>query len=177
MHPLHLFAHCPCCGAATFTEHDERSKRCSACGFVFYHNASAASVAVIVNSKREVLVARRAMEPAKGMLDLPGGFVDPGETLEHGCMREVKEETGADVVSMRYLFSNTNVYRFSGFDVHTTDAFFLCEIADETAVFGADDAEDLRWVPLMELQPEAFGMASIRQSISRIQDKLVCLEG
>ena len=168
MHPLHLFKYCPCCGAPVFADNDERSKRCAQCGFVFYHNASAATVAVILNSKGQLLVGRRAMEPACGTLDLPGGFVDPGESIDEGCRREVREETGAEVVRMSYLFSLPNVYRFSGFDVHTADAFFACEIADETAVFGADDAEDLQWMNISDLRPEAFGLGSVRSGVERM---------
>lgn len=168
MHPLHIFKYCPCCGAPAFAENDERSKRCAQCGFVFYHNASAATVAVILNTKGQLLVARRAMDPARGTLDLPGGFVDPGESIDEGCRREVREETGAEVVRMRYLFSLPNVYRFSGFDVHTADAFFVCEIADESAISGADDVADLRWVDIADLRPEDFGLHSIRSGVARM---------
>lgn len=167
-HPLRLFKYCPRCGASTFVVHDDRSKRCEDCGFVYYHNASAATVAVILNSRGELLVARRALEPAKGMLDLPGGFVDPGESIDEGCCREVLEETGASVKRIKYLFSLPNVYQFSGFEVHTADAFFACEILDETAIFGADDVADLRWMPLSEIAPADFGLDSIRRGVERL---------
>jgi NADH pyrophosphatase NudC (nudix superfamily) len=168
MHPLHLFNYCPCCGAPAFAANDERSKRCAQCGFVFYHNASAATVAVILNAQGQLLVARRAKDPARGTLDLPGGFVDPGESIDEGCRREVLEETGAEVVRLTYLFSLPNVYRFSGFDVHTADAFFLCEIADESLLKGADDVADLQWMNLADVRPEDFGLTSIRRGVARM---------
>ena len=93
-HPLSLFKFCPRCGSAQFAISDGRAKRCADCGFTYYQNASASTVAVIFNTRGELLTARRALEPARGTLDLPGGFVDPGETLEEGCRREVREETG-----------------------------------------------------------------------------------
>ena len=64
-------------------------------------------------------MVRRAKEPAKGTLDLPGGFVDMGETVEQGMIREIKEETGLDVEEIQYLFSSPNVYMYSGMGVHT----------------------------------------------------------
>ena len=167
-HPLDLFKYCPRCGAAAFQVHDARSKRCEQCGFVYYHNASASTVAVILNDHGELLVTRRAFEPAKGTLDLPGGFVDPDEAIEEGCLREIQEETGAAARVVRYLFSLPNTYCFSGFDVHTADSFFLCELLPGQQVCPSDDAAELFWLPLSELHPEQFGLHSIRKGVERL---------
>lgn len=167
-HPLALFTHCPRCGSPRFADHDARSRRCPDCGFTYYHNASAATVAVIFNNRGELLVTRRALDPARGTLDLPGGFVDPGESIDEGCLREVREETGAEAAIVRYLFSLPNVYRYSGFDVHTADAFFLCRLCDGQSVHAADDAADAFWLPLAEALPERFGLASIREGVARL---------
>ena len=58
-------------------------------------NPSAANVAIIKNSEGEILVTLRKQEPAKGTLDLPGGFTEIGETSEEGVKREVMEEPQA----------------------------------------------------------------------------------
>ena len=81
-HPLELFKYCPKCGSSAFVENNEKSKRCEDCGFVYYFNASSATVAFILNEQGELLVCRRAKEPKKGTLDLVGGFVDRFETGE-----------------------------------------------------------------------------------------------
>lgn len=169
MHPLRLFHYCPRCGSEHFLENDHRSKRCADCGFVYYHNASAATAAFIFNRAGTALLAvRRALDPARGTLDLPGGFVDGGEGLEEGLRREVREEVGAEVTALRYLFSLPNVYPYSGFEVHTSDAFFVCEIRDESAVAGRDDAAAAMWVEIDALQPDDFGLDSIRQAVKRM---------
>lgn len=167
-HPLHLFRHCPRCGCDAFSENDERSKRCASCNFVFYHNASAATVAVIIDEQGRLLITRRALEPAKGTLDLPGGFVDPGESIEDGCLREVLEETGAEAILERYLFSLPNTYRFSDFDVHTTDAFFLVKIKPGHKLRPNDDAAELFWCEPHRLSPDDFGLQSIREGVRRL---------
>ena len=125
---------------------------------------------IIINGKGELLVARRAKEPAQGTLDLPGGFVDNEENAEQGMVREIFEETGLRISpdSVEYLFSFPNVYRYSGMDIHTLDLFFLCHIEEEdVAVKADDDAEGLAWVPLREVYVERFGLRSIRQAVHR----------
>lgn len=168
-HPLTRFHFCPACGSPHFEIYDFKSKRCADCGFTYYHNASAATVAVIFNQKNELLTVRRALEPARGTLDLPGGFVDSGETLEEGCLREVEEELGAKADIERYLFSLPNVYNYSNFDVHTVDSFFLCRLHDEALPLAArDDAEQARFIALDEIRPDDFGLTSISQGIRKI---------
>ena len=103
-HPLSQFQYCPKCGSHRFEVHNEKSKQCPDCGFVYYFNPSSATVALIVNEQDELLVCRRGKEPAKGTLDLPGGFVDMFETGEEGVCREVKEETGMEVTMLFYNF-------------------------------------------------------------------------
>ena len=83
-HPLAQFLYCPECGSPHFEVNNEKSKKCTDCGFVYYFNPSSATVALILNEKKELLVCRRAKEPAKGTLDLPGGFIDMNETGEEG---------------------------------------------------------------------------------------------
>ena len=89
MHPLEKFTYCPVCGSKHFGEHNFKSKKCDNCGFTYYQNPSAATAAFIVNGRGELLVERRGKEPAKGTLDLPGGFIDNDETAEEGVAREM----------------------------------------------------------------------------------------
>ena len=103
-HPLDLFQYCPECGSSHFEINNEKSKKCTNCGFVYYFNPSAATVALIQNDQNELLVCRRVKEPAKGTLDLPGGFIDMNETGEEGVAREVLEETGLKVQQAVYQF-------------------------------------------------------------------------
>ena len=100
-----VFQFCPKCGSKHFGQNNEKSKKCDNCGFVYYLNPSSATAAFIFNEKGELLVNRRSKEPAKGTLDLPGGFVDYNETGEEGIAREVKEETGLEITGSKYLFS------------------------------------------------------------------------
>ena len=167
-HILRLFTHCPKCGAERFVEDTEKSKRCEACGFVYYMNPSAATVAVIVDDEGRLLVVRRRKEPAKGTLDLPGGFCDCHETGEEGVRREVMEETGLEVVESRYLFSLPNMYHYSGLDIPTLDLFFLCKVASTSGAKAMDDAAEVLWLPWEEVRAEDFGLKSISLGVARL---------
>ena len=167
MHPLEKFKFCPVCGSANWTEHNFKSKACGDCGFVYYANPCAATAAFILNSRNELLVARRAKEPAKGTLDLVGGFVDMGETIEEGMRREILEETGLEVDGIRYLFSTPNQYLYSGMNIHTLDADFVVRVADDVKPKAADDAADCLWIPVEDVDPAEFGLTSIRRAVER----------
>ncbi len=168
LHPLHLFRFCPKCGSPRFVEHNDKSKHCEACGFTYYINPSAATVALIVNDQGEWLCVRRAKEPAKGTLDLPGGFSDLYETSEEGVIREVKEETGLDVAAVEFLFSIPNQYVYSGFTVHTMDMFYRCRVNSCEGAHAADDASELLWLRPEAIRPEDFGLLSIRKGVGHL---------
>ena len=155
-HPLDLFQYCPECGSSHFEVNNEKSKKCTDCGFVYYFNPSS-----------ELLVCRRAKEPAKGTLDLPGGFIDMNETGEEGVAREVLEETGLKVQQAVYQFSLPNIYIYSGFPVHTLDMFFLCTVEDISHFSAMDDVSDSFFLPLSEINPEDFGLDSIRRGLKK----------
>lgn len=168
-HPLSQFKFCPKCGSDKFIENNIKSKKCEKCGFVYYFNSCAATVAVIINENKELLVATRAHEPVKGTLDLPGGFVDLHETGEEAMSREVKEETGLDVDDIEYLFSVPNIYIYSGFEVHTLDLVYLCKVKDTHILKAEDDVAKLEFIKVSELNPDLFGLLSIKKVIKKIQ--------
>lgn len=167
MHYLDKFRYCPVCGSPKFEEHDFKSKRCADCGFTYYFNSAAAVVAIIVNEKGEMLVGRRGEEPAKGTLDLIGGFADCGEGTEDAMKREIKEEIGLEVGDMTYLFSLPNTYLYSGLLVHTTDMFFLVHIHSSVQIEAHDDVAACWWVNPKEIALEDFGLDSIREGVRK----------
>lgn len=109
--------------------------RCEACGFELFMNPAAAVAGVIVDGRGRMVVLVRGKEPGKGLWDLPGGFVDPGETAEEALAREIREEVDLKVTAMRYLGSWPNVYEYGGVRYRTLDFGFAC---------GADGVEQVR---------------------------------
>lgn len=138
---------------------------CRDCGFVYYFNPCSATVALILDPLGRLLVCRRAKDPAKGTLDLPGGFVDSYETGEEGVIREVLEETGLVVKHASYCFSLPNIYVYSGFPVHTLDMFYRCSVDNTGDLLARDDVKDAFFLPLQDIHPEEFGLESIRRGL------------
>lgn len=166
-HPFHRFRFCPLCGSDGFEEHGANARHCRACGFTYYTNPRGATVAVIVNDQGELLVGRRAKEPARGTLDLVGGFLDLDETVEEGLCREILEESGleVDLHQARYLFSQPNRYPYSGIMCRTIDLFFEVRVKGRPAIKGMDDIAGLQWMRLDELDTSQFGLASVQRGL------------
>ena len=123
-HPLKVLRFCPRCGAAGFSKDGERSLLCPECGFNLFVNSVAAVAALITNDEGKLLLTVRGVEPGYGMLDLPGGFIDPGETAENAIRRELYEELGLRIKSLEYAGSAPNEYIYKGLSVFTLDMAF-----------------------------------------------------
>lgn len=127
-----------------------------------------------------VLMIKRGRNPGKGQYALPGGFLDQNESIQDGCLRELKEETHIDLPK-RYLeayISNTHVFDHPNRDPRgrtITNAFlFDLDMKEFPAVRADDDASDIEWIPLHKLEeydPQIFGDHSqiIRYFLNRMR--------
>lgn len=106
--------------------------------------------AVIIYQNSNIILIKRKNPPFQGEYALPGGFVDIGETVEHACIREAKEETNINVKITNLL----GVYSDPKRDPrgHTVSIAFLCEPrTDHENPQAQDDAADLDVVPFKNL--------------------------
>lgn len=167
-HPIKIFRFCPQCGSSRFEPSGVRSLKCHDCEFHFYVNAAAAVAAIIFNEEGRLLVTRRAIDPDKGSVDLPGGFVDPGESAEEALRRELREELGISVKEMHYLTSASNEYPFSGLTVFTTDMAFRVVADSLEGLAAGDDISGFEWVDPGMMDPEEIPARSIRYFIKEV---------
>lgn len=160
--------YCPICGENTFTLHHERYFKCEACDFTYYHNVAAATVAFI-RCKNELLFAIRAYEPFKGMLDLPGGFQEIGETYEEGLQREMKEELGIEIPleQMHYCFSIPSKYPMPVVDYYSCDAYFEIVYDEKPEITPADDVASVEWIKIDEIDFTRIGFKSMHKAIQQ----------
>jgi 8-oxo-dGTP diphosphatase len=108
------------------------------------------SVGGLVVGASGVLLVKMAYGPTKGSYMLPGGIVEPGETLDAAVVREVFEETGieARVIGICGIRS-----RHDGLD-NDTYVIFLLEPADGSPRSDGYENEDARYFTLEELESE-----------------------
>ena len=103
-----------------------------------------------------VLLVQRGQEPLKGEWSLPGGMVELGETLEAALAREVREESGLDVVVGPVVEVLDSIRRDGGgrTEYHYVIIDYACYVRSgtTTAATRGSDADDVRWVPLNELE-------------------------
>ena len=104
--------HCTECGTAVnyrVPADDNRERAvCPACGHIQYQNPLNVVGTLPVADDGRVLLCRRAIEPRRGLWTLPAGFMELGETVEEGALRETVEEAGAHV-EMQGLMALINV--------------------------------------------------------------------
>jgi NAD+ diphosphatase len=147
---MKLFNYCPSCNSKSISYDGIKKSYCKDCSFIFFHNIAAA-VAAIMEYQEEIIFIKRNKEPGKGMLDLPGGFVDPNETVEQAIRREIKEELNIDIETFRYLGSSPNVYEYKNVRYNTCDLFFQCRIETYPEKFDEREIEKL-----VLIKPEAL---------------------
>lgn len=123
------------------------------------------TVDAVVTHASHVLLIRRGRQPGLGLWALPGGFLDPAETLLAGCVRELREETNIRVPAPDLLASvrGQQVLDAPGRSVRgrtITHAFhFELPPGAQPAVAGGDDADRAQWVPLarfLDMEEQVF---------------------
>ena len=143
--PSHLskvFTFCPKCGSKGLSFNGEKVLSCKVCGLEYYMNPAPAVAAILQYPDGRIVLAHRKHEPRKGMLDLPGGFVDMNERVEDAVRREIWEELAVKVDIMEFIGSFPNEYVFNGVSYFTCDLAFVCTIANDTVLNAADDIMD-----------------------------------
>ena len=107
---------------------------CDACATIHYQNPKLI-VGCIPEWEDRILLCRRAIEPRRGLWTLPAGFMELGETLAQGAIRETVEEAGANF-ELKSLFSLLNVVRAG--QVHV---FYLAELSNTQFAPGPETIE------------------------------------
>jgi ADP-ribose pyrophosphatase YjhB (NUDIX family) len=171
MEPARLFKFCPRCGVRRGDDQPLQPFWCAACGFHYYFNPCLAVAAILLGPDERALFIRRAKEPAKGRLAIPGGFVDLGETAEEALRREIKEEVNLDVGPLEFLCSAPNEYLYRGVNYPVLDLAFVCRAASIEGLAALDGVESFRWLRPAEVDPAEIAFPSIRAALRTYNER------
>lgn len=150
------FRFCPLCGKPLEPKPsppDEGRPACPSGHFVHYDNPPT-TVQGWIERDGEYLILKRNQEPFRGMWDLPGGFVEMGESPAEAVIREVREETGLAVVPTSVIGAFRSAYGTDG--RYTVDVAFRCRIAGGEFRLDGGEKLDCAWVALGEMPQLAF---------------------
>jgi len=137
-----------------------------------YVNAASAPGLLLLNAKGQVLLVRRAIEPGKGMLDVPGGFCDGPEPLEDALVREMHEEldlSPADYSTPEFMFSDTIEYEFSGERIPLLVEIFRATINPNAKPKPKDDVVSIEWALPAEVDLNQVAFSAVRIALQKLQ--------
>jgi 8-oxo-dGTP pyrophosphatase MutT (NUDIX family) len=87
---------------------------------------------------------KKSRGPYKGMYDLPGGRMEPGETMEEGLKREFMEEVGCELAS--FIFLSENEYTtpdYMGKPFSHSGTYFVVTLSSDNIKTVADGEDSL----------------------------------
>jgi ADP-ribose pyrophosphatase YjhB (NUDIX family) len=144
---------CPRC-ASPLTEEVKFGRArpvCPQCGWIYFADPKVAAAVLVVRSG-EVLLVRRANDPARGLWTLPAGFVDAGEDPAEAAVRECLEETGLEVGITGLVDVLFGLEHPRGAHIII---FYRAEVLSG-ALQPGDDVDRVDFFPAQELPPLAF---------------------
>ena len=162
------FKFCPACASQRLRNDNGRLWVCPDCGFEYFHNVATAA-GIIIECDGSIVLLKRAKEPRRGRLGLPGGFIEPGESAEDGAIRECGEELGWTPRIIDFLASYPNVYRYHGIPYATCDLYFCAKATSlDIEKFKADPIEvsAIGLFPITALPWEQLAFGSLRRALA-----------
>lgn len=130
---------------------------------------------IIPNARNQILLAKRGVEPFIHTWDLPGGFVEIGESFEEAAVREIKEELGVTVQTLQYVSSQVGTYEYAGIMFPILDTTFVAILANDAKSTGdvysvssfspADDVSEVAFFDVTAIPFAEIKMENIVQAL------------
>jgi ADP-ribose pyrophosphatase YjhB (NUDIX family) len=136
---------------------DRRRHVCSACGKVHYQNPKIVT-GCLPAWQDSVLLCRRAIEPRSGFWTVPAGFMELGETVQQGAVRETWEEARARV-KLLAPYSMFNLPH-----VNQLYVIFRARLLDLEFEAGPE-SEDVRLFTEQEIPWDDLAFGTVRQTL------------
>ncbi|MCP4712030.1 MAG: NUDIX domain-containing protein [Planctomycetes bacterium] len=166
-----MFDFCPKCRTKEPVFDGLKHYKCRQCGWSYFHNVAAAG-GVFITIENKLLLVVRAREPGRGLLDLPGGFVDPGESGEEAVLREVNEELCmTEDITLTFLGTAPNIYLFDDVTYHTLDLVYTARLNKIPEIRDYSELADLVLYPISEVPFEKLAFESVKTAFLLLKEK------
>lgn len=145
-------------------------------GHRLYTNAAPTAGIFFVTDDNQVLLTIRGIEPKKGMLDTPGGFVDAGETVEQALARELVEElelTDDQYETPQFLCTATNNYSYDGEDRAVLSMLYWSKLKPSANPVARDDVAGIKTMHLADINIDDIGGDDIKTGMKKLQELLL----
>ncbi|MGR9036955.1 MAG: NUDIX hydrolase [Gammaproteobacteria bacterium] len=125
---------------------------------------------IVFNSHNQVLLIKRDKPPAKGLWSVPGGRLEPGESMVEACRREFKEETGLAIeVEQVVAVVERRIENY-----HYVIIDFLARLQDQASSMpvAQSDVAEAKWVDVSDIAgyPMVDGLAEIIKRCCLVAD-------
>ena len=118
-----------------------------------YPNQPVVGIGAVMICNGKILLEKRRSEPGRGKWSIPGGLVELGESIEQTVVREVKEETSLEVENPELIdvVNYITMDEIGKIKYHFVMVDYFVKLRGGT-LKAADDAAELRWVTLGEVE-------------------------
>ena len=120
-------------------------------GHQLFANAAPTVGVFLLDNEGRVLLARRGIDPGKGLLDTFGGFVDGLERTESAAQRELHEEISLaphEYGELHYLGSFESTYLFGGEQLPVLSTIFWAQLLTNRPLTPSDDVAEVVILPI-----------------------------
>ncbi len=166
--------YCPVCAARLERREKHGAIRpvCPSCSYVHFYDPKVAAI-TLIEQNGQVLLARRAMNPARGRWTLPGGFVECEEDPRETAIRECREELGLEVEITRLIDLYYGKAHESGASIVIVYAGRLAggtpapgDDVDAVAFFGPQELPELAFASTRRILAEWQGQSDAVGTVS-----------
>jgi ADP-ribose pyrophosphatase YjhB (NUDIX family) len=142
-------------------EGDNRQRYCcDNCNEIIYQNPKIVA-GCIAHFERKILLCKRAIEPRKNFWTIPAGFLENGESIENGAIRETSEEANLKVKKLK-LFQIYSIPRINQIYI-----IFLKKIRKVDSFSAGDETYDVRLFSFNEIPWDKLAFQTVSKSLKK----------